>query len=49
MDATILSTTSAKAIENGVMVTPTQLHVIASAIIPTIRAMETFFGMMMNF
>ncbi len=28
---------------------PTQMHVIASAIIPTIRAMEMFFGMMMNF
>ncbi len=31
------------------MITPTQLHVIALDIIPTIRAMETFFGMMMNF
>ncbi len=46
MNATILFTTSAKATENGVMATPTQLHVIASAIIPTIQAMETFFGMM---
>jgi hypothetical protein len=34
---------------DGAMVTPTQLHVIVSAIIPTIQAMETFFGMRMNF
>ncbi len=49
MDATILSITSAKATGNEVMVTPTQLLVTASAIIPTILTMKTFLGIMMNY